>query len=85
MTLIFSGMTLAERLKVDEIVHQTFIDVDEERTEAAAATAVMMLVGSAMPEKKPFAEFHADRPFMYFIRDNESGTILFMGYQSFRD
>ena len=81
----FSGMTLAERLKVDEIVHQTFIDVDEERTEAAAATAVMMLVGSAMPEKKPFAEFHADRPFMYFIRDNESGTILFMGYQSFRD
>ena len=60
-------------------------DVDEERTEAAAATAMMMMVGSAMPVMKPFAEFHADHPFMYFIRDNESGAILFMGYQAFID
>lgn len=81
----FSGMTLDEPLKADEVIHQTFIDVDEERTEAAAATAVPMMVGSAMPVRKPFAVFHADRPFMYFIRDNESGAILFMGYQSFVD
>lgn len=80
----FSGITDDEPLKADSVIHQTFIDVDEERTEAAAATAMMMLVGTAMPEKKPFAEFHADRPFTYFIRDNESGTILFMGYQSFK-
>ena len=67
------------------MIHQTFINVDEERTEAAAATAVPMMMGTAMPMKRPFAEFHAERPFMYFIRDNESGTILFMGYQNFGD
>ena len=81
----FSGMTSDEKLKADAVIHQTFIEVDEERTEAAAATAMMMMVGSAMPVMKPFAEFHADHPFMYFIRDNESGAILFMGYQAFID
>ena len=81
----FSGITSDEPLKADEVIHQTFIQVDEERTEAAAATAVPMMMGTAMPVKKPFAEFHADHPFMYFIRDNESGTILFMGYQTFND
>ena len=81
----FSGMTSDEPLKADGVIHQTFIQVDEERTEAAAATAIPMMLGSAMPMKKPFAVFHADRPFMYFIVDNESGAVLFMGYQSFRD
>ena len=81
----FSGITADEPLRADEVIHQTFINVDEERTEAAAATAVPMMMGTAMPMKRPFAEFHAERPFMYFIRDNESGTILFMGYQNFGD
>lgn len=81
----FSGITLDEPLKADDVIHQTFIDVDEERTEAAAATAIPMMVGTAMPVKRPFAEFHADHPFMYFILDSETGTILFMGYQSFSD
>jgi len=81
----FSGITGDEPLKADEIVHETFINVDEERTEAAAATAMPLMMGTAMPERKPFAEFHADHPFMYFIRDDESGTILFMGYQNFGD
>ena len=81
----FSGMTSDEPLRVDAVIHQTFINVDEERTEAAAATAIPMMTGTAMPMRKPFAEFHADRPFMYFIRDNESGTILFMGYQNFSE
>ena len=80
----FSGMTEDEPLKIDGVVHQTFIDVDEERTEAAAATAMVMLTGTAVPVERPFAEFHADRPFFYFVRDNESGTVLFMGYQSFK-
>ena len=80
----FSGMTCDEPLKADQVIHQTFIQVDEERTEAAAATAVPMLVGTAMPVQRPRAEFHADHPFMYFIRDNETGTILFMGYQTFK-
>lgn len=79
----FSGITDDEPLKIGDVVHQTFIQVDEERTEAAAATAIPMLMGSAMPVQKPFAEFHADHPFMYFIRDNQTGAILFMGYQSF--
>lgn len=81
----FSGITGDEPLRADAVVHQTFINVDEERTEAAAATAVTMMVGSAMPIQRPFAEFHADRPFMYFIRDDRTGTILFMGYQTFTD
>ncbi|MBR4196940.1 MAG: serpin family protein [Synergistaceae bacterium] len=79
----FSGITADEPLKADGVIHQTFIDVDEERTEAAAATAIPMMVGSAMPEARPFAEFHADHPFIYFITDNATGAILFMGYQSF--
>ena len=82
----FSGMTSDEPLRADGVIHQTFIQVDEERTEAAAATATkMMRSTAARPMKRPFAVFHADRPFMYFVRDNESGTILFMGYQSFSD
>ncbi len=80
----FSGITGDEPLKADAVIHKTFIDVDEEKTEAAAATAIPMMFGSAMPVQRPFAEFHADRPFMYFIRDNETGAILFMGYQTFR-
>ena len=81
----FSGITADEPLKVDKVIHQTFIDVDEERTEAAAATAVVMLKATAMPMRRPFAEFRADHPFMYFIRDNETGAILFMGYQNFAE
>ena len=79
----FSGITGDEPLRIDNVIHQTFIQVDEERTEAAAATAIPMMVGTAMPMARPHAEFHAERPFMYFIWDNETGTILFMGYQSF--
>ncbi len=81
----FSGMTDDEPLKADSVIHQTFIDVDEERTEAAASTAIGMVGATSVPMRKLFAEFHADRPFMYFIRDNETGTILFMGYQAFME
>ncbi|MBQ3402563.1 MAG: serpin family protein [Synergistaceae bacterium] len=78
----FSGITGDEALKVDAVIHQAFVNTDEEGTEAAAATAVMMLATSAMPVEHPKAEFHADHPFMYLIMDGN--TILFMGYQSFR-
>ena len=82
----FSGITDDEKLKIDEVIHQTFIEVDEEKTEAAAATAIrMMRVTAARPVEKPKAEFHADRPFMYFIIDENSKTILFMGRQSFTE
>ncbi|MBQ3396964.1 MAG: serpin family protein, partial [Synergistaceae bacterium] len=80
----FSGITDDEKLKIDAVIHQSFIDVDEEKTEAAAATAITMLRATAMmPKPKPKAEFHADRPFTYFIYDNRTGTILFMGRQTF--
>ena len=81
----FSGITDDEKLKVDNVIHKTFIDVDEDKTEAAAATAVTMMRATALPvtKLKPKAEFHADHPFMYCIMDNYTGTILFMGRQTF--
>lgn len=79
----FSGISKSENLKIDAVIHQTFIDVDEEKTEAAAATAITMVRATSMPNPVPLAEFHADRPFMYFIFDDATGTILFMGRQTF--
>lgn len=80
----FSGMTDEEKLKIDKVIHQTFIDVDEEKTEAAAATAVIMVKATAMPPlEKLKAEFHADSPFLYFIVDDYTKTILFAGRQTF--
>lgn len=70
----------AERLYIGAVVHKAFVAVDEKGTEAAAATAVMMMAGSAMPEMVDFTpEFRADRPFIFLIRDNQTGTILFLG------
>lgn len=80
----FSGITKDEKLKIDAVIHKTFIEVDEEKTEAAAATAITMMRATAIaPVKKPRAEFHADRPFIYFIVDDYTGTILFTGRQTF--
>ena len=79
----FSGISSSERLKIDSVIHKTFIDVDEEKTEAAAVTAIPMMRATAAPIQTPRAVFHADRPFMYFIMDNNTGTILFMGRQTF--
>ena len=79
----FSGISNSERLKIDSVIHKTFIDVDEEKTEAAAVTAIPMMRATAAPIQTPRAVFHADRPFVYFIMDNNTGTILFMGRQTF--
>jgi serpin B len=72
----FSGMDGGRNLAIGEVVHKAFVAVDEEGTEAAAATAVIMLE-SAAPE--PTTEVTVDRPFIFLIRDVQSGTILFMG------
>jgi serpin B len=72
----FSGMTGSRDLAIGEVVHQAFVAVDEAGTEAAAATAVIMLE-SAAPE--PTVEVTVDRPFVFLIRDVPSGTILFLG------
>ncbi len=71
----FSGIDGSRDLQVGDVIHQGFIAVNEEGTEAAAATAVVF-VGSAYRE--PVA-FRADRPFVFMIRDRESGATLFMG------
>jgi len=75
----FSGITLGEKLFVGLVVHKAFIDVDENGTEAAAATAVMMMDGGAMPKPQEHKVFKVDHPFVFFIVDNETGCILFMG------
>lgn len=69
----FSGMTGTNDLHIGAIVHKAFLEVNEEGTEAAAATAVTMQTTS-MP-----AKFIANHPFLFFIRENSTGTILFIG------
>jgi serpin B len=61
------------RLRLSDVIHQTFLLVDEEGTEAAAVTGAIAEIVS-MPR-----EFHADRPFLYLIRDNRTKTVLFIG------
>jgi serpin B len=68
----FTGMATAPPGWIDAVVHKAFVDVNEEGTEAAAATAVD--IASSDP-----GEFRADRPFLFLIRDVKRGTILFLG------
>jgi serpin B len=65
-------------LHVDSVIHQSFIELDEKGTEAAAATAVTMTRTTAFRSDTP-VEFRADRPFIYCLTDEQTGTILFMG------
>lgn len=74
----FSGMSAQEALKIDAVVHKAFVDVNEEGTEAAAATAVTMALASA-PPPLPKAEFRADHPFLFLITHRATGAILFAG------
>ena len=73
----FSTMSTADALKIGEVVHRVFVEVNEEGTEAAAATGVVMTPGSAVPPEP--IRFIADHPFLFFIRDVRSGAILFWG------
>lgn len=74
----FSRMTSQnDKLFIGAVVHKAFIDVNEEGTEAAAATGVVISLTSAMPRPEPV--FRADHPFLFLIRENRSGSILFMG------
>ena len=73
-----SGMDGTRNLSITEVFHKAFVDVNEEGTEAAAATAVV--VGLAMAHQEPpVPEFKADHPFIFLIRDDETGAILFLG------
>ena len=72
----FSGMTGSRDLWISEIVHKAFVSVDEEGTEAAAATAVAAIESG--PGKAPIP-VTVDRPFIFLIRDTGTGTVLFLG------
>jgi serpin B len=74
----FSGMTGGKDLYLSKIVHKALVDVNEEGTEAAAATGVVM-APTAIRIEKPKPVFRADHPFVFFIRDNRNGAILFLG------
>jgi len=72
----FSGINGTKSLYISDIVHKSFVAVDEQGTEAAAATAVAFEDRSAPAH---YSRFVADRPFVYCIRDISTGVILFMG------
>ena len=71
----FSGMTTAEKIWIDFVIHQAYVKVDEKGTEAAAATAVVAGITSAQPR----TIFRADHPFIFIIQERETGNILFLG------
>ncbi|MGM0440676.1 MAG: serpin family protein [Chlamydiota bacterium] len=72
-----SGINGKQDLSVSKVIHQTFIDVDEHGTEAAAATAVVANLTSTIGAATK--EFYADHPFIFFIIDRPTKAVLFMG------
>jgi serpin B len=75
----FTGIG-TEPLKISEVIHKAFVEVNEEGTEAAAATAVLMArcLGLGASAAKPKV-FKADHPFLFFIRDRKTNTVLYSG------
>jgi len=71
----FSGINGKKDLYISEVIHKAFVEVNEEGTEAAAATAVVLDIKALIEE----LVFKADHPFIFLIRDKETGSILFMG------
>ena len=71
-----SGFTGVRGLNIDAATHKAFVEVNEEGSEAAAATA---LVDLRMARPLAPSRFIADHPFLFFIYDNLSESILFMG------
>lgn len=73
----FSGIVSKEKIYIDQVKQKTFVKVDENGAEAAAVTSVMMRVTSLPPMECPTMKLN--RPFFYLIRENSTGTILFVG------
>jgi serpin B len=71
----FSGISSEEKLYIQAVVHKAYVDVNEKGTEAAAATGVAVGTKSEPPP----ATFNADHPFVFVIRENRTGSILFAG------
>ena len=75
----FSGMSAEEQLYFSAVIHKAFVDVNEEGTEAAAATAVALRAATGRPRPETPVEFRADHPFIFLIRDNRTDAVLFLG------
>ncbi|XP_073754066.1 serpin B4-like isoform X3 [Callorhinus ursinus] len=69
-----SGMSGRKNLMVSKVIHKSFVEVTEEGTEAASSSAVSVHLTSA-----PTYSFHCDHPFLFFIKHNETNSILFLG------
>jgi serpin B len=74
----FSGMDGARDLFLSAVVHQAFVDINEEGTEAAAVTGTVVR-SMAVFRSPPIPTFRADHPFLFLIRDAHSGSVLFLG------
>jgi len=74
----FGGISENEVLRIDQIIHKAFIKVDENGSEAAGATAITMRA-TAMPVQEDPIEMSVNRPFIFFIKDEMSNQILFIG------
>jgi len=74
----FSGITNEKPARIGQILHKTWIELDEDKTEAAAATAINMVVGAGTL-RDDSKDFNANHPFVFFILNNSNRGILFMG------
>lgn len=72
----FSGITDIRELAITDVIHKAYVQVNEEGTEAAAATGIVVGI-TAVPAQPPV--FRADHPFVFLIKDNATGSILFIG------
>lgn len=75
----FSRITAAERLKIAAVEHAADLAVDEEGTVAAAATGIVVVPTSARKPPPDLVKFNANRPFLFFVRDDSTGALLFAG------
>jgi serpin B len=75
----FSGITGQKDLSISKAIHEAYIDVNEGGVVAAAATAITMNFKSSLPDMTPSTVFNANKPFLFFLVDTETKTILFIG------
>ena len=73
----FSGMTKSNGIYISKVIHQAVVDINEEGTEAAAATAVVIMEQCAIIEKK--INFVCNRPFIFIIHEKKKNATLFYG------
>jgi serpin B len=74
----FTGMSASAEIFISDAIHKAYVDVNEKGTEAAAATAVVVMTMALAPAGR-VVSFHADHPFLFVIRDQRTGSLLFQG------